>query len=238
MGPTSLPSVTPTTSPSRSPTNVPSSEPTITSFHWVACGRRGLCSGLPATLQNSNYERIGGTGSEIAIRCCSDTSLPGFSKQASSCPYAESFLGGVCYNSVSHHEAVDLCSGLGARLCTQAELDGNCARGYAVLVFAYVSASSPSKIVNESGSLHFAPANRECARGAYFRYNFGNSGGHIQYDITYALFPWPSSTILMKTDQCLPHTLLWMDNKGILAYFLKRVRAILGNKRQMIQNVL
>ncbi|CAJ1945920.1 unnamed protein product [Cylindrotheca closterium] len=129
MDPTSMPSGTPSASPSRSPTNVPSSEPTITSFHWVTCGRRGACSGLPATLQNSNYESIGGTGREIAIRCCSDTSLPGFRKRTTSCPYAESPLAGVCYNSVTHHEAVDLCTGLGARLCTQAELDGDCARG-------------------------------------------------------------------------------------------------------------
>ncbi|CAJ1953005.1 unnamed protein product [Cylindrotheca closterium] len=129
MDPTSTPTLKPSTIPSRLPSQTPSSQPTITSFHWAACGARNGCSSEPASLQNSNNNRMGGSpsGLEIAVRCCSDISLPGFEQNDASCPYADSEVDGVCYNSVTYHEADALCSSAGARLCTAIEISSNCA---------------------------------------------------------------------------------------------------------------
>ncbi|CAJ1945161.1 unnamed protein product [Cylindrotheca closterium] len=128
--PSSIPSLIPSLEPSRLPSSAPSSQPSVATFFWAPCGRVGRCS--PASsVQNSNYIRFNGTpaGRQIGIRCCSDIALPRFRQNGATCPYADSEIDGVCYDSVTWFEAVTLCSSIGARLCTKTELEDNCTRG-------------------------------------------------------------------------------------------------------------
>ena len=85
-------------------------------------------------VENANYVTVGGVSSTsnvdmIAVRCCSDTSLPGFEgPQRPGCPYAESKFDDVCHNTATYYEAVTVCSDAGARLCTLEEIQNRCAR--------------------------------------------------------------------------------------------------------------
>ena len=89
------------------------------------------CSGI--FLEPSDHVRLGGNpeGRELAVRCCSDTELPGFRKFSGedTCPYAGTEIDGQCYKEVNYQDAVRLCSSIGARLCTKDELERRCTFG-------------------------------------------------------------------------------------------------------------
>ncbi|KAL3933477.1 MAG: hypothetical protein SGBAC_010381 [Bacillariaceae sp.] len=124
--PTSKPSDSPSLQPSRA-TDMPSFQPSIETFYWVVCGSVYWCSD-PATVLNAKDTSLA-TGTDVAVRCCSDVEQPGFLQIYPSCPYADSEIGGVCHDSVTYHEANDLCGSVGARLCTVTELEQGCTAG-------------------------------------------------------------------------------------------------------------
>lgn len=115
-------------------TSTPEVQPSSTG-HWAVCGRPDRCP-IPAIVQDAAYDKIGDAslgsdplGADIAVRCCSDVVLPGFLQRDASCPFADSEVAGVCYNNASYDEAFNLCAGVGARLCTKAELENVCLGG-------------------------------------------------------------------------------------------------------------
>ena len=55
--------------------------------------------------------------------------LTGFEQQKATCPFAASDIGGVCYDNTSYDVASYLSAGVGARLCTKAELENESAAG-------------------------------------------------------------------------------------------------------------
>ncbi|KAL3942475.1 MAG: hypothetical protein SGBAC_003326 [Bacillariaceae sp.] len=110
-------------------TSTPDVPPSSTSF-WTVCGQVDDCP-IPAMVQDATYDRLGGVpmGTDIATRCCSNVAQIGFKQHKASCPFAASDIGGVCYKNASHDVASSLCAGVGARLCTKAELENDCAAG-------------------------------------------------------------------------------------------------------------
>ncbi|GMH83062.1 hypothetical protein TrST_g8014 [Triparma strigata] len=73
---------------------------------------------------------------EIALRCCSDTFIPGWVRRpnqnslGSWCSiWSESDAWGDCQYSLNYTEAVKFCDSVGARLCTREEVEMGCAEG-------------------------------------------------------------------------------------------------------------
>ncbi|GMH48997.1 hypothetical protein TrVE_jg8778 [Triparma verrucosa] len=73
---------------------------------------------------------------EIALRCCSDTSIPGWVRRPNQnspdswCSiWSESDAWGDCQYSLNYTEAVNFCDSVGARLCTREEVEMGCAEG-------------------------------------------------------------------------------------------------------------
>lgn len=113
---TPAPTMTPTTIPASTtaaPT-IPAEQPC--NSRVAACGKAGLCSG------EGEYD-----GSALhAVRCCADTWKSGF-VQAGGCAAWTSSL--MCESAHNFSSAQGLCLAAGARLCTQTELEENCAAG-------------------------------------------------------------------------------------------------------------
>jgi len=66
--------------------------------------------------------------SKQAVRCCSDTSKPGWVK-STECPvWGESDLPEGCVTEATFDEAVDICAAAGARLCTRDEIRLDCTK--------------------------------------------------------------------------------------------------------------
>ncbi len=106
--PTMAPSISPSASPSASlsPTS---------SMTEVVCG---------ASYGNCIVE-----SSLHAVRCCSEYEIEGWAKNSGCNVWAESDIGGVCYALETLSSANNICAAVGARLCTQSELEGDCAAG-------------------------------------------------------------------------------------------------------------
>ena len=71
-----------------------------------------------------------------AVRCCSDDELPGYQQQNGCSVWAESDMDGIdgqsgpgCVLAATMGGAAAVCSGDGARLCTESELEGSCTSG-------------------------------------------------------------------------------------------------------------
>ncbi|CAJ1961955.1 unnamed protein product [Cylindrotheca closterium] len=124
------PSPAPIIQASQSPSRATAS---ISTCQWTVCGdiMSNRCTGI--FLEPSNNVRIAGNpnGVELAVRCCSNTQLPNFKQFAEepTCPFAGSSIDGQCYKEVVYQEAVGLCSSIGARLCTKAEMELRCTFG-------------------------------------------------------------------------------------------------------------
>jgi len=71
------------------------------------------------------------TANLFAVTCCSNTSKPGWARPNNRCPvYAERDAGVLrCLNAVPFTIAQRACAVAGARMCTAAELTGQCGRG-------------------------------------------------------------------------------------------------------------
>ncbi|GMH78676.1 hypothetical protein TL16_g07898 [Triparma laevis f. inornata] len=104
--------------------------------HYAACG------GGKSSPECSNLEsRHADDNEEIALRCCSDTSIPGWVRRPNQfadnlnpadnwCSiWSESDAWGTCQYSLNYTDAVDFCASEGARLCTKAEIEMGCAEG-------------------------------------------------------------------------------------------------------------
>jgi len=127
---TSAPTSTaPTASPiSSTPTASPfASVPTpAIGCRMLECGRVGRCSETETASCEDPQE-------PHDVRCCSDVNKPGWTQRGSECPWTESnnFDGAnfECQGGLSFFEASQFCADVGGRLCTQAEVQDNCAFG-------------------------------------------------------------------------------------------------------------
>jgi arylsulfatase A-like enzyme len=92
--------------------------------HWAIQGAQGQMQGV-----------CNAPGGDVHdVRCCSDTALPGYQQRSGCSIYTESvfhtastFTG--CVSDVDYATAVSTCSVEGARLCSRAEIEANCAQG-------------------------------------------------------------------------------------------------------------
>jgi len=90
--------------------------------HLIECGggRRLACA---------THSRVSDDEEQHAVRCCSDENRNGFQQKLSECPYAASKISRQCYAKSTYDEAVNVCEGVGSRLCTSSEIRNRCARG-------------------------------------------------------------------------------------------------------------
>merc|ERR1712007_152699 len=68
------------------------------------------------------------------VRCCTDsldniTGGDNWNKRSGCNVWGESHINGVCHAQKTFAEAENICSGVGARLCTKEELENDCPRG-------------------------------------------------------------------------------------------------------------
>lgn len=111
----------------------------------VVCGSSyGNCD-VKTQLSNTNT-------SEHAVRCCSDFIRPGWEQNPGCGVWAESELNGLCYERVTFASAIDICTSQGARLCTQSELERDCAAGSGCELDHHMIWSSPLSTGVESTS--------------------------------------------------------------------------------------
>ena len=90
--------------------------------------------------------------SEHAVRCCSDFIRPGWEQNSECEVWAESELNGLCYERVTYASANDICASQGARLCSQSELERDCAAGSGCELDHHMIWSSPMSTGVESTS--------------------------------------------------------------------------------------
>ena len=89
--------------------------------HMIVCGASSTsCAGGTLLTNNDQDHRV---------RCCSDSSLPGWAKNNGCDVWGNSEIGGTCYGSKNYDEATLICKAHGARLCTKDELLNDCTRG-------------------------------------------------------------------------------------------------------------
>merc|ERR1712226_1013062 len=137
LEPTLEPTSTPTPAPTPKPTPVPTLAPTLpvagqcasetdgdstTLNYWALCGRQGAgrCSNEPDDVFAYDVPH--------EVRCCSDVAKDGWTKRSGCNVWAESNFG-VCHTNKNFLEAECICEKYDARLCTKAEIEGNCSRG-------------------------------------------------------------------------------------------------------------
>jgi len=106
------------------PENSLSPQPPASQYYIVCGGSNGSCSDERVREANSDTPQ--------AVRCCSNTPLPGFiRKYPNTCPsnvWGDSEVNGQCYGSKTLEQARDLCNGISARLCSSDELVKDCTR--------------------------------------------------------------------------------------------------------------
>ncbi|EOD05190.1 hypothetical protein EMIHUDRAFT_439025, partial [Emiliania huxleyi CCMP1516] len=101
----------------------PPPAPPAGSPRYVACGRTGRCD---------ESDRWAAPSEKHEVRCCSDSRIDGWKKKDGCSVWSESDddeMGGKCHHNKNFAQASTICEDAGARLCTRAELQGNCARG-------------------------------------------------------------------------------------------------------------
>ncbi|EOD38826.1 hypothetical protein EMIHUDRAFT_224272 [Emiliania huxleyi CCMP1516] len=100
----------------------PPPAPPAGSPRYVACGRTGRCD---------ESDRWAAPSEKHEVRCCSDSRIDGWKKKDGCSVWSESDddeMGGKCHHNKNFAQASTICEDAGARLCTRAELQGNCAR--------------------------------------------------------------------------------------------------------------
>jgi len=135
---TSTPDDSADTVPTSVPTPVPTLPPTLpvaeqcasetdgdstTLNYWALCGRQGAgrrCSNEPDDVFAYDVPH--------EVRCCSDVAKDGWTKRSGCNVWVESNFG-VCHRNKNFLEAECICEKYDARLCTKAEIEGNCSRG-------------------------------------------------------------------------------------------------------------
>ena len=116
-------SATFTLAPLPPPPPLPPPAPPAGSPRYVACGRTGRCD---------ESDRWAALSEKHEVRCCSDSRIDGWKKKDGCSVWSESDddeMGGKCHHNKNFAQASTICEDAGARLCTRAELQGNCARG-------------------------------------------------------------------------------------------------------------
>ena len=89
--------------------------------HFIVCGASTTyCGGNSLLTNNTQRHRL---------RCCADTSLPGWTKKSGCDVWATSEIRGTCYQYMTYDEASLVCKAHGGRLCTKDELLNDCTRG-------------------------------------------------------------------------------------------------------------
>lgn len=103
MKPTPRPTVKPTAFPTAAPTDI---------CHKTACGKKDRCSEQASCARHEDLHEL---------RCCSDSTKPGWTKRGDSCPWTESnnFATGEtdCLHAQTYNQANDFCASIDARLC-------------------------------------------------------------------------------------------------------------------------
>ena len=110
---TDAPTIAPTISPAPSP---------VDSDAVIVCGAKLGYGTCPEKVD------IVGKSEEYAVRCCSDSLISGWRKNAQCDVWAESELPS-CYNAKTFSEAENICSSNNARLCTEQEILDDCSQG-------------------------------------------------------------------------------------------------------------
>merc|ERR1712012_733394 len=87
-----------------------------------------ICGGSPS---HCNIQRrFAKKEKKFGVRCCSENEFPLSQKNEGCDVFAGSFgVDGKCSGLLTYDQACKFCEGLGARLCTEAELLNKCARG-------------------------------------------------------------------------------------------------------------
>jgi len=93
-----------------------------TSHYFAVCGKFLRC-----TEREGEYA----VDAEHEVRCCAESQIDGTFIKKSSCDVwaSSKTVLGRCSSNASHSFATSACSGIGARLCTVDELNGNCSSG-------------------------------------------------------------------------------------------------------------
>ena len=96
--------------------------PQLLSHYFAVCGKFLRC-----TEREGEYA----VDAEHEVRCCAESQIDGTFIKKSSCDVwaSSKTVLGRCSSNASHSFATSACSGIGARLCTVDELNGNCSSG-------------------------------------------------------------------------------------------------------------
>jgi len=98
----------------------------------VACGGQeyGGCMGTPCVNANASYP----------VRCCADTNLEGNWSYNSACDVwaASEVDNGECNFAATFEEATEICTSVGARLCTLEEMQSGCTSGSGCGIDSYM----------------------------------------------------------------------------------------------------
>jgi len=89
--------------------------------NMVVCGRSGKCK---------EDKHCRGETEVAAVKCCSDTFIGrGWASKGDCGIFRKTKINGKCYGQVTFDEAEEICEDAGARLCTENELERDCAVG-------------------------------------------------------------------------------------------------------------
>ena len=119
----------PTNKPTQSPSSSPTKEVIPVSQYYTVCGSTAKTADCGGENTEADVEEL------HEVRCCVDdlNDITGGGddwKKRSGCDvWGESHINKQCHSQKTFAEAVDICSSVGARLCTQAELENDCPRG-------------------------------------------------------------------------------------------------------------
>ena len=97
-----------------------------TEDHYVVCGR-GVGGNLDECAEGNS--KLVPVDSLHEVRCCSDSSIAGWSEKCSGVWANSKFDGSTCFRENTFEEASDICSRYGGRLCNVAELKRSCTKG-------------------------------------------------------------------------------------------------------------
>ena len=125
---TEAPSTAVSTEPTAALSNAPSAAPTVTKG-YVSCGNTNKAGTAACT----PYYTLVPLEERHTVRCCSDTSVPGWVNwdylPVCNTVWGGSTINGSCHFDKTYQEAYDICDSIGARLCTLTELRNNCSAG-------------------------------------------------------------------------------------------------------------
>ena len=118
----------PTNRPTQSPSTSPTKEVIPVSQYYTVCGSTSKTADCGGENTEADVEE------KHEVRCCTDsldniTGGDNWYKRSGCDVWGESHINGVCHAQKTFAEAENICSGVGARLCTKEEIENNCPRG-------------------------------------------------------------------------------------------------------------